>query len=161
MPPQLVELRYASFEDAQRALTFSIRPMRGIPPSMRLTALQSFQLTGDGVSDGESKPNALSATFTGPGSILSVDQFEVDRDEPFDVRGTLPHDPPSDIARGSLQVGDTTAFWMAGAMIASGAAESWDLSVLVLTWLRNGVGYRIQARGLTLADLVAVAASLT
>jgi len=161
MPPQLVELRYASFEDAQRALPFSIKLPRGIPPSMRLTALQSFQLTGEGVSDAASKPNSLSATYTGPRSILSVDQFDFDRDEPFDVRGTLPHDPPADIGRGSLQVGDATAFWMAGAMVDSGATESWDSSVLVLTWVRNGVGYRIQARGLTLADLVPVATSLT
>lgn len=154
----MLERRYGDWSEVTQLLPNlrARRPAR-IPDGFRLTALQSFVPEADGNFDN------VVGTYTGPGdAICSIDQFLMEGPEEVDLQRTLAANPPPEIAHGVLDLKGITAYWMAGTVSndADGQRTGWDRTNTVLTWSEGRTGYRIQARGLALADLVQLALGL-
>lgn len=161
-PKDLDSLEYRYRNWAEAAATVSVirvREAKHVPSGFSLTALQSFVPA----VEGHDRPEGVVATFTGPGdAIYSVDQFYIAEQGKFDISQTIAAQPPPEVAHGVLELNGTTAHWIAGAVRVDemGNGTGWDRSMTVLTWSEGNTGYRVEARGLGLAQLVEVAAGL-
>lgn len=155
-----LEYRYRDWAEAAAAVgVIRVRTAKHVPKGFALTALQSFAPAMEG-HDG---PEGVVATFTGPGdAIYSVDQFYIAEQGKFDIRQTIAAKPPPEVAHGVLELNGATAHWIAGAFRVdqTGRGTGWDRTMTVLTWSEGNTGYRVEARGLTLPQLVEVAAGL-
>jgi len=158
----LQDVRYPEWEAARAAVRFPLKVPGAIPPDFSEPVLQSFVVDGPDAGDA-AIPVSVVATYSGPDdAVLSIDQFEIG-DAAFEIGKTLPADPPASISRGTITVNGKAGYWMAGVATSddSGAGTGWDDRVLVLTWADGNVGYRLQATGLDLVALTAIARSLS
>jgi len=150
------EVRYSSWAEAASKVSFPLREPRWLPEGYWLSALQSFVPDIDG---GAPTPNAVIATYSGPGrDYIVFDQFWVERLEEFDVASTLPRGT-RDSGHGVIQVGSHAAFWRAGLPTREhlDGRAVWDETISILTWVDGQMGYRVQGKNATLSTLTRVA----
>jgi hypothetical protein len=160
--PALKEIRYASWPDSARAaVDFTLKEPAWTPGGFWLSALQSFVPDAPGV---DVTPQSIVASFTGPvgsDAYYWIDQFVIARPAEFDIASTLPVASP-DIPHGVIEVGGLKALWSGAIMTLDDAGQpmGWDRSVTVVTWSDGELGYRLEGKGVSLADLLRVAESL-
>jgi len=139
------EARYRTWAEAASEVRFPLREPRWLPEGYWLSALQSFVPDIDG---GDPTPNAVIATYSGPGrDYIVFDQFWVERLEEFDVASTLPFPPTEGDV---IEVAGHRALWQAGT----------DESNLILVWQDGQVGYRLEGSLVDLETLIRLAGSL-
>lgn len=158
---QLREVRFADWAAARAAVDFGLKQPSWTPEGFWLSALQTFLPAAEGVAV---TPQSVVATFSGPHGSEAyywIDQFAIARPQEFDLASTLPV-AGADIPHGVIDVAGTHALWSGATMTldAAGRQLGWDRSVTVLTWTDGRVGYRLEGKGVTLAELVRVAESL-
>ena len=157
---QAHEIRFATWDEAKARASFSLRTPGRTPPGFWLSALQSFMPVDPTAADVEI--DSVVASYTGPdGQYAWLDQFWLAQPERFDLARSLPEPGPG-IGHGVLGIGDRNAIWQAGVVTLDDAGNptGWDTSVLVLTWVDDQTGYRLQAQGLDLAALARMGESL-
>lgn len=157
----LVDRRYEGWAAARAAVDFTLKEPSWTPPGFWLSALQSFVPDAPEL---ELAPQSVVASFSGPDgsdAYYWIDQFAIARPDEFDIASTVPV-AEAGIPHGVVQVAGLKALWSGGVMTldAVGQQLGWDRSLTVLTWADGNVGYRLEARGLSLLDLVRVAESL-
>lgn len=163
-PSSLIELRehrYPNWDAARAAVDLTLKEPAWTPNGFSLSALQSFvpEVAGSDVT-----PQSIVASFSGPDgsdAYYWIDQFAIATPAEFDIARTLPVAAP-DLPHGVIEVGGLKALWSGGMMTLDDAGQpaGWDRSVTVLTWSDGDLGYRLEGKGVSLADLVRVAESL-
>ncbi|HEX2765475.1 MAG TPA: hypothetical protein VHR55_02385 [Candidatus Limnocylindria bacterium] len=111
-----------------------------LPDGYQLAALQGFSS-----ADGTEPIATVSAIYLHAGTALTVEQFLLPEPEDFRIRLTIPGEQLHGVATGQTTVADQPAFWADGVVATAGGAGL-DVRALVLTWARDGIGYRITSR---------------
>jgi hypothetical protein len=144
-----------TWERAESAAGWHVLRPGWLPDGYELAALQGFRS-----AEGREPMETVSATYLHAGTALTVEQFLLPEPEGFRIELTIPGEQLHGVSTGQTTVADQPAFWADG-VVATAGGVGFDVEALVLTWARDGFGYRITSRFDDLDVLRRIGESLT